>query len=383
MKINPDAVYLYRVPIDTDEAPFERYRDLAKAALRAVDLDLPAQGNIVLKPNITVLFPATHRVITHPGFIAGMVEALVEKGVPRERLVVAEGQAGEQPENGHTWVKSGYQGMIAEQDVRLAVLNGVETRQVAVPGGVVYEQYPIAREVTDCSFFFNVPLAKCHNLVCTTLSVKNLMGTLGTPERHICSVQKVDKDHIEGRWRLADNGLSMHENGFVDKLLDLLAAHRSLGLPRLSMIDGLVGRDGTAFNEGRNHPLGWTLLGENEVHVDTVGTHLMGLDPAQMPYLRRAVERGFGTNRIGEIEVVDLQTGKALGRDAVRALRRAEVLMPVCRYEGGYYQRFRADGSVVPWNLDEVNKQRLLDGLEAITPERSPSMRAPAMVGAT
>ncbi len=379
MRIKSDAVYLYRVPIEADEAPFEHYRDLARAALRLVEPPLPSQGTILLKPNATVLFPAERRVITHPGFLAGMIEALVEKGVTRDRLVVAEGQCGEQPENGHTWEKCGYQGMIDEQGVRLAKLTGAEMRQVAVPGGVVYEHYPMAREVTDCAFFFNVPVAKCHNLVCTTLAVKNLMGTLGTPERHICSVQKVDEAHLEGRWRLADNGLSIHENVFVDKLLDLLAAHRSLGIPRLCMIDGLVGRDGTAFNEGRNYPLGWTLIGENEVHVDALGTHLMGLDPLWPPNLTRAVERGFGTNRLEEIELIDLCTGRSLNRAEVQALRRAEVLMPVCRYDGGYYKRFRPNGSVVPWNLNEVNQQRLLDGLDPIAPEHSPSMREPAM----
>jgi len=374
MKIKPDTVYLYRVPITTDHAPFAAYRDLARAALRLLEPDLPAGGSILLKPNATVLFPADRRVITHPGFLAGMIEALVEKGVPRQRLVVAEGQAGEQPEHGHTWEKCGYQAMLAQQQVRLAVLNQVEARQVAVPGGVVYSHYPIAREVTDCGFFFNAPVAKCHNLVCTTLAMKNLMGTLATPERHICSVQKVDEGIGEERWRLEANGLSVHENRFLDKLCDLLAAHRSLGLPRLCVVDGLVGRDGTAFNEGRNYPLGWTLLGENEVHVDAVGTHLMGLDPQWPPYLNRAAQRGLGTNHIDDIEVVDLRTGKSLTRGETRALRRPEALMPVCRAEGGYYRRFRPDGSAVPWNLDEVNKQRQLDGLDPISPELAPDL---------
>jgi uncharacterized protein (DUF362 family) len=368
-------VYLYRVPIEADEAPFEQYQDLARAALGAVELELPAQGTVVLKPNITVLFPAARRITTHPGFIAGMLEALVEKGVPRERLVVAEGQAGEQPEHGHTWEKSGYREMIARQGVRLALLNGVETRRVEVPGGVVYDHFPMAREVTDCAFFFNVPVAKCHNLVCTTLSVKNLMGTLLSPVRHICSIQKVDEPHAEGIWRLAENGLSIHENRFCDKLCDLVSALRSLKIPRLCVIDGLIGRDGTAFNEGGNYPLGWTAMGENEVHVDAVATHLMGLDPARTPYLRRAAQRGLGTNRVEEIEVVDLRAGRSLRRDEVRALRRAQPLMPVCRWEGGYYPRFRADGSVVPWNLNEVNNQRRLDGLEPLAPEE------PALAG--
>ena len=74
-------------------------------------------------------------------------------------------------------------------------MNDRPSRNVPVPGGVVFEAYPIYREVTDCAFFFNVPLAKCHNLGCTTLAIKNLMGILARPERHLCHIQDVDKPY--------------------------------------------------------------------------------------------------------------------------------------------------------------------------------------------
>ena len=77
MKIDADKVYLYRVEIDRAEAPFEAYRDLAYRALSKVDLNLPAEGAVFLKPNATVLFPAEKRIVTHPGFLAGMLDALM------------------------------------------------------------------------------------------------------------------------------------------------------------------------------------------------------------------------------------------------------------------------------------------------------------------
>ena len=45
--------------------------------------------------------------------------------------------------------------------------------------------------------------------------------------------------------------------------------------------------------------------------------------------------------------------------------------MPYCRLksdsgERGYYKRFRRDGSAVPWRIDDVNEQRLVDGLEPV-----------------
>ena len=363
MRIDSEKVYLFRTGIKGNEAPFEAYRDLAHSALRRVDLAVPEEGTVLLKPNATVLFPAEKRIVTHPGFLAGMADALVEKGVDAGRLVVADGQSGEQPEEGKTWKGAGYMRMADSRKLTLAELNDRPSRNVPVPGGVVFDAYPIYREVTDCAFFFNVPLAKCHNLGCTTLAIKNLMGILARPERHLCHIQDVDRPHENGIWRLTDSGLSLFEDRFYHKLCDLVAALRSLNIPRLCMVDGLIGRDGTAFNEGENYPLGWTLIGENEVHVDAVATYLMGLDPETTPYLRFAARRGLGSNRLDEIEVVDLADGGAMDPRALARIRSKKVLMPIARYEGGYYDRYRADGSVVPWRIDDVNEQRRSDGL--------------------
>ena len=120
-----------------------------------------------------MLYPPEKRVITHPGFVGG----LLDRGVPAERMVVADGQSGENAAAGHTWELCGYRAMAEERGVRLAEMNTDEdSRVVEVAGGVVYERYPLYREVTDCAFFFDVSLAKCHNLGCTTLSIKSLMG---------------------------------------------------------------------------------------------------------------------------------------------------------------------------------------------------------------
>jgi hypothetical protein len=182
----------------------------------------------------------------------------------------------------------------------------------------------------------------------------------------MCGVQEEDKPFGDELARINGSGLSLHEERFCHKHADAVAAIRQVGMPRLNVIDGMVGRDGTAFREGQNHPLGWTLLGENETHVDAVGTYLFGLDPAATPYLRTAAERGLGANRIEQIEVVDLATGAVVNQEALRALRADPPLIPLSRYSGGYYSRFRGDGTVVPWSLDYVNERRIKDGLEPI-----------------
>ena len=193
------------------------------------------------------------------------------------------------------------------------------------------------------------------------------MGVLGRPERHLCTVQPCDEPlGEEALNRLGDSGLSVFEERFYHKLCDIVAAVRSLGMPRLCVVDGLVGRDGTAFNEGENYPLGWSVAGVNEVHVDAVATWLMGLDPVQTPYLQFAEARGQGRIRPEQIDVVDLSTGDRMSAAQLAAVRRPEPLMPVSRCQGGYYARFRDDGSAVPWRIDDVNAQRRRDGLEPV-----------------
>jgi uncharacterized protein (DUF362 family) len=369
MRLDGDKVYYFGTQIDEAEAPLEDYHSLASKALGNVDLELPSEGKILLKPNATVLYPAEKRIITHPGFLAGILDSLNERQVSFDRMVVADGQSGERPDEGFTWEAAGYKEVTDARGVSLKCLNDEPSRSVDVPGGVVFDAYPIYQEVTDCSFLFNVPLAKCHNLGCTTLAIKNLMGILARPERHLCNIQEIDKSLEEGIWRLTDSGLSLFEDRFYHKLCDLVSALRSLKIPQVCMVDGLIGRDGTAFNEGENSPLGWTLLGTNEVHVDAVATYLMGLDPLETPYLKFAAQRGLGTNDVGEIEVIDLQSGHPMDTPQLETLKSARVLMPISRYEDGYYDRFRADGSVVPWRIDDVNNQRREDGLEPIPVE--------------
>ena len=207
MLAHPDAVYLARSPIDRADAPFATYRELAYRTLAALEVPLPAAGNILLKPNATVLYPPEKRVITHPGFVGGLLDALRDHGRIRRAHGGCRRPVRENPTAGHTWELCGYRAMAEERGVRLAEMNTDEdSRVVEVADGVVYERYPLYREVTDCAFFFNVPLAKCHNLGCTTLSIKNLMGIIAKPERHLCAIQAVDEPCAEELWRLTESG---------------------------------------------------------------------------------------------------------------------------------------------------------------------------------
>jgi uncharacterized protein (DUF362 family) len=87
--------------------------------------------------------------------------------------------------------------------------------------------------------------------------------------------------------------------------------------PALNIIEGIVGREGTGFQRGKNRALGLIVAGINLVAVDSLASYLMGFDPQQLGYLKLAAEAGLGPNRIEELKIFTEHQGELLAcRDA-------------------------------------------------------------------
>ena len=78
------------------------------------------------------------------------------------------------------------------------------------------------------------------------------------------------------------------------------------------MIEGIVGRDGTAFQHGKNIQTNLVIAGKNVVSVDAVGSYLMGFEPAGIGYLKIAAERGLGEIDVEKIEIYEVRDGQSV-----------------------------------------------------------------------
>ena len=94
-------------------------------------------------------------------------------------------------------------------------------------------------------------------------------------------------------------------------------------MPRLNVVEGVVGRDGTGFRNGANYGLGLVVVGVNAVAVDAVASYLMGFDPGSLIYLRVAAEAGLGTNDLASIRVFEVDAGRVVRCDDPASLRGA------------------------------------------------------------
>jgi uncharacterized protein (DUF362 family) len=103
---------------------------------------------------------------------------------------------------------------------------------------------------------------------------------------------------------VSDGIIDSHER-WAHKICDISLART----PDLNLVDALVPRDGTGFRQGSNRPMGIVLAGINQTAVDTIGTALMGFDPAKITYLKVAGQRGMGPNRVEDIRVLEVKDG--------------------------------------------------------------------------
>ncbi len=144
---------------------------------------------------------------------------------------------------------------------------------------------------------------KTHNLAVTTLSMKNLMGTIiPVHTRHLCGIWR---EYAERQNEITPYGITLREEHLCRKLCDLSLASK----PDFNIIEGIVGRDGTAFHHGKNIQTNLIIGGKNTTAVDAVASYLMGFDPKGIGYLRIAEDRNLGVIDIEKIEIYEIVDG--------------------------------------------------------------------------
>lgn len=87
--------------------------------------------------------------------------------------------------------------------------------------------------------------------------------------------------------------------------MEPIAALAAALRPALTIVDSICGD--LDFEEGGNPvPTGRMLLGTDMVQIDAYGCRLMGLGPAQVPYIGLAERWGAGSSALAEGELVRL-----------------------------------------------------------------------------
>lgn len=126
----------------------------------------------------------------------------------------------------------------------------------------------------------HLPTIKCHIYTNFTGAMKNALGGLLDNKRHYCHS-------------------SIHET-----LVDLLAIQKEIHTGIFTVMDGTTAGNGPGPRTMIPVTMNVLLASDDSVAIDAVCAKLMGFEPMEHKFIRLAYERGLGTGRLDEIEIV-------------------------------------------------------------------------------
>jgi len=249
----------------------EKIRAIVREGME--ELDLAPRGRTLLKPNVVASGPLFEHAHTRSEFVEGVLMALKDRDAGMSELAVGE-RSGITVPTRFTFEHAGYFPMFERTGAKHYCFE--EVPQVEVPlthEGRLRDYLFTPEPVAKADFFVNCPKFKSHPWTTVTFSMKNYIGI--QDDRH----RLIDHDHALNR-----------------KVADL----QYIVQPQLIAIDCIIAGEGRMLTP-IPRAMNLILIGNNQVAIDAVGCHIIGLDPATVEHIALAAERGFGSLDLADI----------------------------------------------------------------------------------
>lgn len=282
---------------------------------------------VVIKPNVVFAMPSDTGFTTDPRVVQAIVE-LCRRVNPSE-VTIAEGSAG--TDTRLAFEMCGYSELARKHDVELVDLNESQTKTVDVPDGKALQEIRVPRIILESDVLINVPKLKlydkrlCHSSSdSASLSLKNLMGAVPgraelsqnrSPETpHELSREfwapdgKFFLPHHQQWWGPKGERKRVHKD-FAEGIVDLNTVIQA----SLNVIDGMIVPTNPSISSTKGErplELNTILAGRDPLALDCIATKIGGMNPLDIPYLRRAAERGIGESDYNRIQVVGTPLNK-------------------------------------------------------------------------
>jgi len=271
-----NKVSIVKVDESGIEAAIRKAIDLAGGLKKVV-----TPGNrVLIKPNLCHPEPSGIGHITDCRVTEAVTKIVQELG-PRS-IVIGEGSAagydwGGSHSTEESFRVSGTAAVAQKLGVELRNLNADKSETVTVNNAYVMDKVKIAKTALESDVIIDIPVLKAHPRCLITLSLKNMKGVLPGAEKRKTHRLGLDKG-------IADLN-SVLKVGFV-------------------VVDALTGMQGLGEYPKDRIELGLILAGADRVAVDTVGSWLMGFDPAQVMHLQYFAELQGVKAELSQVEVI-------------------------------------------------------------------------------
>jgi uncharacterized protein (DUF362 family)/Pyruvate/2-oxoacid:ferredoxin oxidoreductase delta subunit len=239
-------------------------------------------SRVLLKANLLKKNAPDDAVTTHPAVVEAIVRYLQEAGA---KVIIGDSPGG--PFNvkrlNNIYKVSGM--------AQVAENTGCELNYDTSAVDIINEeaqklkQMKIIKIAKDVDFIVSAAKFKTHGMMLYTGAVKNLFGV----------IPGLIKAEYHFKMNNAEN--------FAHHLVDICEYVK----PVFTIIDAIEGMEGDGPSAGEKRHVGLLLASENPYALDTVGAHIMGIQPLEVPTVKIAKERGIFSGELKDLLVKGLQ----------------------------------------------------------------------------
>jgi uncharacterized protein (DUF362 family) len=261
-------------------------------------------SKVLIKPNLCQPEPSGVGLVTDCRLTEAVTKMVLESGP--ESVIIGDGAGAGYDFSGsvstdEAFILSGTSAVAHRYGVELRNLNRDAFEEVSIGRPYVMKKVKIARTVLESDVIINLPIMKTHIRTLVTLSLKNMKGVMPGVEKR-----------------------KTHRLGLDKAIADLNSVVKS----NYVFVDALAAMQGLWEYPHDRVEMGLILAGADPVAVDTVGTCLMGFDPAQVMHLQYFAARQGRKAVLSEVNVV----GESINENRLNFKSSYEVLKS--RYGG-------------------------------------------------
>ncbi len=249
--------------------------EVVEAAFKDFGVDL-RNKTVLIKPNIIGPFAVRKAITTHPSVVSAVVKAVEVRGPARIIVGDNPGVRG-YGSNKVCAQRSGIYEVCEPYYVNLS-----EEGVSATSNSPYTQRVTISRSFLEADYYISIPKFKTHMLTVITGAIKNSFGML------------------VGGQKAAIHRMAQTCETFSEALVDVF----QIRPPDLVVMDAVVGMEGKGPSSEDLRDIGKIMVSDNAVAMDAIMAVMMGLEPARVPMLRIAHERGLGQIVPGRIEAV-------------------------------------------------------------------------------
>jgi uncharacterized protein (DUF362 family) len=226
---------------------------------------------VLVKPNIGWDRTPQLAACTNPDVVKALVEMCFEAGAQAVTVM-------DNPCNParRTYSRSGISKAAKDAGAKVPYPNDHKLKKIPLNGQLLKE-WEIYSDFLETDKIINVPITKHHSLSRVTLGMKNWLGACG------------------------GNRNQLHQ-GLDFAMVDLAAFFK----PALTLLDAYRvlfrnGPQGGRLSDVKEHKT--VVAGVDYVAVDAVGSTFLDVDPAELPFLKAAQERGLGESDLEKLNI--------------------------------------------------------------------------------